>query len=153
MTLVGGVPYTDAQVSVAKAIYDGLASYPEIIRIAAVANGDREVSLIPTLRGDQDTAGGLWQWHGDRRSLILQKTGADVWDGTVDSALKGFAYETGEGGEYISALAKMNDCTTPEDASQAWCQFYDVAGAADAISRSRTLATAWAAYFSAAPAT
>lgn len=153
MTNIGGVPYTDAQVAVAQAIYDGLSSYPEIVRIAAVANGDREVSLIPTLRGDSDSAGGLWQWHSDRRTLILQKTGADVWDGTVDSALKGFAYETGEGGEYISALAKMTACTTPEDASQAWCQDYDVAGAADAISRSRTLATAWAAYFSTTAAT
>ena len=150
MTLIGGVEYSDAQIANAKQIFEAFSTnYDEVMGVSAVANGDRECSLNPILRGDLDTAGGLWQWHKDRRDAILAAMGKDVWDGTVESAIEGFFWETGVTGpkEWQEALAMMRAAQTIEDVSEAWCRFYEVAGAANAVARSRSLATAWAAFF------
>ena len=46
---------------------------------AMVANEKQESSFNPTAVGDHGTAGGIEQWHKDRRDAILGKTGIDVW--------------------------------------------------------------------------
>lgn len=160
MIKVGGVAYTDDQAAVAQQVYECCLQWARqtfgtlnqgavtIFAIAAVANADRETSLNPKARGDNDTAGGLWQWHAERRNRIKSATGCDVWDGTVESALAGMRYELGPGGGYHGAGLTITACSTPEDASESWCRDYEVAGAGNAVNRSRALATAWAAYFS-----
>jgi hypothetical protein len=44
-----------------------------------VANEQAESGFNPGARGDSLQAGGSFQWHKDRRDLILKGTGIDVW--------------------------------------------------------------------------
>jgi hypothetical protein len=155
--VIGGVLYSAAQVAVARQIQDFCVSempwqpqqgdIANMFSIAAVANADRETSLNPKAVGDSDTAFNLWQWHTARRAAIKLKTGIDVWDQTAASALAAMKWEMGEGGTYHSAFLKITACTTPETASVAWCESYEIASAANAVSRSQSLATAWAIFF------
>jgi hypothetical protein len=156
--VIGGALYSAAQVAVANQIYDFATSemgwdsqqgdMAHIFAIAAVANADRETSFNAVIVGDQDTAKGLYQWHAPRRALIKLKTKVDVWDGTVASSLTGMRFEmTGTGGEYGPAFEKIIACAAVEDASEAWCRYYEEASASNAVARSRSLATAWSKFF------
>lgn len=44
-----------------------------------VAQEQAESGFNPGARGDNGSAGGSFQWHGDRRQAILAGTGIDVW--------------------------------------------------------------------------
>jgi hypothetical protein len=148
-TLVGGIPYSDAQVEVATAIYARWTqpgSWGKLFAIASVANTDRETSLNPKAIGDQDRAYNIGQWWWSPRGAdICAEIGLDVRDGLLATGLAAMDYEFS--GPMNNVLRRILACTTVEDAAEAFDRYYEIAGAPDAIARSRTLATAWAQHF------
>lgn len=56
-----------------------------------------ESGLNPNAKGDivngVATAGGIFQWHKDRRDAIMAATGIDVWHSTLQQQLAGSAWE------------------------------------------------------------
>jgi len=146
MIIIGGAPYSSAQMAVARAIHDYFADWGTIFQIAAVANADRETSLNPKAVGDDKAAFNQYQWHWSPRGAdILAETGIDVRDGVLQSGLEAARWEFN--GPKHAAFMKIVSCATVEDASEVFCNLFEEAGAADAVARSRMLAAAWAAYF------
>lgn len=146
--IVGGIPYSGQQITNANIIFNywrarGLGT---MLAIAGVANADRECSLNPKEVGDNGTAYNVAQWHwSPRGSNILAETGLDVRDGLLATGLKAMWYELNGGMRAV--LGRVLACKSNEDASEALCEFYERAGAANAVSRARALATAWGNYF------
>lgn len=81
--LVGAATaYTPAQRATARAIFDFWSVLPAcgpLVGAMVCANTDGETSFLLDARGDAKMAGGMCQWHGDRRALIKTRTGVDVW--------------------------------------------------------------------------
>ena len=77
---------------------------------AFVGSGLGESGLNPNAVGDYNkdgvpTAGGIFQWHPDRRDDILKATGIDVWHAPLADQLKGAAWELSHG--YQNAFMKV----------------------------------------------
>ncbi len=147
MTAPDIAQYNAAQKATAATIRSFWQNYAsDAVAIGFVANADRETSLDPTAIGDDDTAFNIGQWHWQPRGeAILKGCGIDVRTASLENALIAMHWEltTTE----TAAWAKIEACTTAETAAQSICEYYERAGAQNALARSAALAMMWAAYF------
>lgn len=103
----------------------------------------------PFSRGDNNTAGGLYQWHADRKATIFLGCGIDVWnDPQIEHHVKAADWELNHT-ERV-ALIKIANTTNANDAGQAVAIWYERASALMAPQKTGAAAERWAAYLSTA---
>ena len=150
-------PWNLAQTEAAVQIYSFWCNYAApAVAIGFVANVAREDSFIIDVVGDDDTAFGPGQIHWEPRGRsIFESTGIDIRDPktTLLNHLNAMHWEMTDPKSAEAARGdwtKITATKTPTDAARAICQFYERAGAANALQRSAEYAVAWAKYFGAA---
>ena len=115
---------------------------------AAVVNAFCESSLNPGAIGDKDHAFGLWQLHPDRAALILAgttKLGAPVnllELPNIEDQCKAIWWELQH--SELHAYHIIAQAGTGEDATHAWCQYYERPADPHEPARRATLYQHWA---------
>jgi hypothetical protein len=140
--------YSAKQKSAAALIHSFWMNYTiDAIAIGFVANVCREDAFDIEAIGDKDTAFNIGQWHWQPRGAnILAGCGIDVRTCTLENALVAMHWELTRGNEQ-AAWAKIKACATAESAAQAICEYFERAGAKNALDLSATYATMWQKYF------
>jgi hypothetical protein len=135
------------QIACAKESFDFWGTTAKLgpqIAYGFLGNEQCECSFNGKLRGDLDSAGGLEQWHGSRREVILKGCGIDVWSAPHADQLKAALWELQN--VESAALAKITAATTPAEAAGAVCEYLERAGEPGAVDERSAAADAWAAY-------
>lgn len=94
---------------------------------ALVANESRESGFDPNAVGDNGTARGINQWHGDRQRRILAGTGIDVTNASHADQLKASLWEMRQRGDE----AVLRSTTSPEEAAAVLTRRYERPADAD----------------------
>jgi hypothetical protein len=73
-------------------------THAQAVGMVGNEQGEGGLASVPA-HGDAGAAGGIFQWHGDRRNAILQATGIDVWSPNTTHAqqLQAAAWELKHG--------------------------------------------------------
>lgn len=118
--------------------------------IAMTTQAEFEAAFKSSARGDSDTAVNDYQDHMDRVLAILKATGTDLRTETsIHKIVAAAAWELDN--THTKARAAIKAATTAYDASAAACEYFEVAGAANAMARRGLGAERWAAWFAKNP--
>ena len=103
--------------------------------IATLTNTYAESDMTPKVIGDNDTAFSIVQWHWNPRGQrIFDNTRIDVRSETSISKLVDAMFWELQN-VYPNVLKELQTATTGAQATQIFCKFYEIAGAANAIQR------------------
>lgn len=118
--------FSPTQIATAKAIYQAFASQlGSFAGVAAAVNAFAESSFRVNVVGDEGKSFGLWQ--DQLREQILASTGIDLATANVQEQCVAILWDLRNTNK--PALAKILAATTYEEATEAWCAYFERPGA------------------------
>ena len=116
-----------------------------VIACGLTAQAEAESSYKLGVVGDEGTAFGLFQWHGDRAAAILNGCGIDVKTASPDKQAEAVWWELNH--LEMGALEHIRAANTAADAAREACEFYERAGAPGAEAKRAAMAERLAVHF------
>lgn len=119
--------------------------------LGMIANAEAESAFEVNALGDNDSAYGIYQWHGDRCAAIAKGCGIDITKfPTIEQQVDAAFWELKNLEQ--DAYNRIRNSSTAYDAAMNACIYYERAGAPLAAERRGAMGERWSIYFSKNPA-